>query len=81
MQEQTTKQQPETLDQHFGANFIKVFFCQILQQISYFFAFVKLFSTKTNKNKDFGQRLECTAPKCWLKCTTVFSSKVFVIGR
>ena len=39
----------KTLDQRFGANLQKQFFCWILHQICYFFAFFRLFSTKVLK--------------------------------
>ena len=54
-----------TVNQHFGANLKKHVFCKILLQISCFF------STKNAENGYFDQRLECAAPKCWSKYTTV----------
>ena len=60
-----------TFNQRFGVNLKTPFICLILQQISYFFSFFKLFNIK-NKikwNEDFDQRLE-NAPKCWSKYTT-----------
>ena len=39
----------KTLDQRFGANLKNPFFCKILLQICYFFAFSQLFSKKMLK--------------------------------
>ena len=53
-----------------GAYSKNQFFCSILLQICYFFAFFQLFTTKNTKNYYFKQRVGCAAPKGWLKYTT-----------
>ena len=40
-----------------------------------FFACFHLFTTKNIENAYFDQRLECAAPKCWLKYTNRFVTK------
>ena len=44
--------------------------CHILNIYITIFCIFQLSSTKNAENKDFDQRLECTAPKRWLKYTT-----------
>ena len=46
-----------------------------VQHNQYFFAFFKAFQYKKPENEDFDQRLECKAPKRWLKYTTDLSKK------
>ena len=52
-------------------NLKKTFFCKILLQICYFFAFFQLFAKKYAENDYFNQHLGCGAPKCWSKYTTL----------
>ena len=51
---------------------------QMLQQISLFLSF-SAFKHKKHWNEDFNQPLECAAPKCWSKYTTIMNLVEFII--
>ena len=58
----------KTLDQHLGVNLKNPFFCSVYFE---FVTFLHFFFAKNAVNGYFNQHLGCTAPKRWLKYTTL----------
>ena len=62
--------------QHLSANSKNTFFAKCCVNFLAFFPLMS-FLHKNVEKTDFNQRLECTAPKCWSKYTTLVVYKFF----